>query len=97
MSPDPSRWPALVTKIKNLGREFKGYSTADVKAIKAQVLIMLGDPDGTRPEHAVEMYRQIAKSQLTIFPGEAHFIIFSNPDKVLSVLMPFLEGPTRWV
>ena len=95
MSPDPSRWPALVTKIKNLGRDFKGYSTADVKAIKAQVLIMLGDRDGTRPEHAVEMYRQIAKSQLAIFPGEDHFIIFSHPDKVLSVLMPFLDGPNK--
>jgi len=56
---------------------------------------MLGDRDGTRPEHAVEMYRQIAKSQLAIFPGEDHFIIFSNPDKVLSVLMPFLDGPNE--
>jgi pimeloyl-ACP methyl ester carboxylesterase len=95
MSPDPTHWPVLVTKIKNLGRDFKGYSTADVKAIKAQVLIMLGDRDGTRPEHAVEMYRQIAKSQLTIFPGEDHFIIFSSPDKVLSVLIPFLDGPDK--
>jgi pimeloyl-ACP methyl ester carboxylesterase len=91
-SPDPSRWPVLVTKIKNLGLNFKGYSASEVKSIKAQVLIMLGDRDGTRPEHAVEMYRQIANSQLTIFPGADHFIIFTNPDRVLSVLMPFLDG-----
>jgi pimeloyl-ACP methyl ester carboxylesterase len=95
MSPDPSRWPVLVTKIKNLGRDFKGYSAADVKSIRTQVLIMLGDRDGTRPEHAVEMYRQISKSQLAIFPGEDHFIIFSNPDKVLSVLIPFLDAPIK--
>jgi len=82
-----------VTKIKNLGIDFKGYSTVD--SIKAQVLIMLGDRDGTRPEHAIEMYRQISRSQLAIFSGEDHFIIFSYPETVLSVLMPFLDGPVK--
>jgi len=81
-----------LTKIKNLDLNFKGYSTAEVKSIKAQTLIMLGDRDGTRPEHAVEMYRQIRNAQLAIFPSGDHFIIFSNPERVLSVLLPFLEG-----
>jgi len=37
MSPDPKHWPVLVTKIKNMGNNFKGYSAAEVKSIKAPV------------------------------------------------------------
>ncbi len=91
MAPDPKRWPVLVTKIKNMGINFKGYSAAEVKSIKAPTLIMLGDHDGVRPEHAVEMWRLIPKAQLAIYPGGDHFILFSSPDKILATLMPFLE------
>ena len=70
---------------------FKGYSAAEVKSIKAPTLIMQGDHDGIRPEHAVEMWRLIPKAQLAIYPGGDHFMLFSSPDKILATLMPFLE------
>src|SRR5215468_9392475 len=92
MAPDPKRWPVLVTKIKNMGRDFNGYSAAELKAIKAQTLIMMGDRDAVRPEHAVEMYRLIPNAQLAIFPGGDHFLLFSNPEKLLSTLLPFLNA-----
>jgi pimeloyl-ACP methyl ester carboxylesterase len=82
-----------VTKIKNLESNFKGYSAAEVRSIRAPVLIMMGDHDGIRPEHAVEMYRLIPNAQLAIFPGGDHFMLWSNPDRVLSALVPFLDGP----
>jgi pimeloyl-ACP methyl ester carboxylesterase len=93
MAPDPKRWPVLVTKIKELEKIFKGYSAADLKAIKAQTLIMMGDRDAVRPEHAVEMYRLIPNAQLAIFPGGDHFLLFSSPDKLLATLTPFLNAP----
>jgi pimeloyl-ACP methyl ester carboxylesterase len=93
IAPDPTRWPVLVTKVKNLGRDFKGYSAAEVKSIKAPVLIIIGDRDVVRPEHAVEMYRLIPNAQLAVFPGGDHFMLWSSPDKVLSTLVPFLDAP----
>jgi pimeloyl-ACP methyl ester carboxylesterase len=93
MAPDPTRWPILVAKIKNLGRDFKGYSAAELKSIKAQVLVMMGDRDVVRPEHAVEMYRLIPNAQLAIFPGGDHFMLWTSPDRVLSTLVPFLDAP----
>lgn len=93
MSPNPSQWPVLVTKIKNMGRDFKGYPPAELKTIKAQVLIMMGDREGIRPEHAVEIYRLIPNSQLAIFPGGDHFMLWQSPEKVLATLVPFLDAP----
>jgi pimeloyl-ACP methyl ester carboxylesterase len=93
-APDPTKWPVLVTKVKNLGRDFKGFSAEEVKSIKARVLIMMGDRDAVRPEHAVEMYRLVPDAQLAIFPGGDHFLPFQSPDKLLSTLVPFLDAPT---
>jgi pimeloyl-ACP methyl ester carboxylesterase len=93
MAPDPKRWPILVTKIKELEKIFKGYSAAELKAIKAHTLVMMGDRDAVRPEHAVEMYRLIPNAQLAIFPRGDHFLPFSGPDKLLATLAPFLNAP----
>jgi pimeloyl-ACP methyl ester carboxylesterase len=91
-APDPKRWPILVAKMKSLMRDFNGFSAAQVKSIKAPTLIMMGDRDGVRPEHAVEMYRLIPNAQLAIFPDGDHFMLFTSPEKVLATLVPFLEG-----
>lgn len=83
MSPDPSRWPVLITKIKNLDLHFKGYSAEEVKSIKAQALVIAGDRDVVRPEHSVEMYRLIPNAQLAIIPAGDHFMLWSSPDKII--------------
>jgi len=54
---------------------------------------MLGDHEGVRPEHAVEMFRMIPNSQLAVFPASDYFLLFMNPDKVLGTLVPFLDAP----
>ena len=93
VAPDPKQWPALVAKVKKMGLESRGLSREDIKAIKAPVLITLGDRDGVRPEHVVEMYRLIPNVQLAIFPGADHFLLWQNPEKLLPTIAAFLDGP----
>jgi pimeloyl-ACP methyl ester carboxylesterase/uncharacterized protein YndB with AHSA1/START domain len=93
LAPDPDRWYGMVKKIRDLGPRFEGYSERELGSIQADVLIMMGDRDVVRPEHAVEMYRRIPNSQLAVFPDGDHFILWSNPDKALSALLPFLDAP----
>ncbi|MBO0797244.1 MAG: alpha/beta hydrolase [Blastocatellia bacterium] len=92
MAPDPTRWPMFVKKVKILVAGFKGYPDAEVKTIKAKTLIMQGDRDAVRPEKAVELFRLIPNSQLAILPGSDHFVLLNNPDRVISVLLPFLDS-----
>lgn len=94
VAPDPKQWPVLVAKVKKMGLEFKGFTRDEMKAITAHVLITLGDHDGVRPEHAVEMYRLIPNSQLAIFPAADHFMILQKPDKLLPTIAAFLDSPT---
>jgi pimeloyl-ACP methyl ester carboxylesterase len=64
-----------------------------MQSIKAPVLIALGDRDGVRLEHAVEMYRLIPNSRLAVFPGGDHFLLFTSPDTVLAPVAAFLDAP----
>ena len=90
VAPDPSKWPVLVSKILQHVADFQGFAMQDVRSIQAQTLIMQGDHDGIRPEHAVEMFRNIPHAQLAIFPDSDHFLLFTSPEKVLAILTPFL-------
>jgi pimeloyl-ACP methyl ester carboxylesterase/uncharacterized protein YndB with AHSA1/START domain len=94
LAPNPERWPVLVRKIREMGPAFKGFSDAELGSIQAEVLIIMGDRDVVRPEHAVEMYRLIPNSQLAIYPNGDHFIPWSNPGKIISTLIPFLDAPS---
>ncbi len=50
-------------------RNFKDISNEQMQAIKAPTLIIIGDKDIITPEHALEMHRLIANSELAIIPG----------------------------
>jgi pimeloyl-ACP methyl ester carboxylesterase len=93
VAPDPSHLPVLLSKVKQLGTEFKGFTRDDLKSIRARVLITIGDRDFVRPEHAVEMYRLIPNSQLAVFPGADHFMVWQTPEKLFPTIAAFLDEP----
>ncbi|MEO5683982.1 MAG: alpha/beta hydrolase [Chitinophagaceae bacterium] len=50
-------------------QNFKDWSDADIKSIQAPALVIVGDEDVVRPEHAVAMYRLLPNGRLAIFPA----------------------------
>jgi pimeloyl-ACP methyl ester carboxylesterase len=50
-------------------QSFKDIKEEDIKNIKVPALIIAGNNDVVRTEHAVEMYRQMQHAQLVILPG----------------------------
>ena len=48
---------------------FKDIPDEQIEAIKAPTLIIIGDQDVIKPEHAIEMHRQITNSKLAVIPG----------------------------
>ena len=79
--------------------------SAGMAAIKAPTLIVVGDGDGVRLDHAVEMIRLLGggksvsimeeppASQLAILPGTTHFSILERTDLLLRIIPPFLDAP----
>ena len=49
--------------------EFKDWKAEDIHSINVPALIIIGDKDVVRPEHAVEMFRLLQHARLSILPG----------------------------
>ena len=90
-APDKKKWPVLVSKITRLVLDAKDLTAADLKSIKAPVLVMSADGDIIRPEHAVEMYRLLPKGQLAVLPVADHFAPLQRPAWVVSMIRAFYD------
>jgi pimeloyl-ACP methyl ester carboxylesterase/ketosteroid isomerase-like protein len=69
LSPHPERLPTFHDKCAKRMLEFKDWRGEDIEAIQVPTLLMIGDADCVRPEHAVEMFRLLPHAQLAVLPG----------------------------
>jgi pimeloyl-ACP methyl ester carboxylesterase len=104
-APHPEDFPVLVEKQKVLPQAF-AFPDEDVAAITAPTLVVLGDADIVRPQHAVALFRllgggvpsdltgSLPNSRLAILPGTTHrSIVGERADRLLAVVAPFLAAP----
>ena len=107
-APNPEDFPLLVAKMKQLDTTPYAWPAEDVRAIAAPTLIVLGDSDGVRLQHAVEMFELrgggvmgdlagMPSSQLAVLPGTSHFVppgsgVLDRVDWLLAMIPPFLDA-----
>ena len=108
-APNPDDFPTLVAKLKQLDMEPFAWPPEDIRGIAAPTLLVIGDSDAIRLEHAVELFRLLGggvmgdlaglpKSQLAVLPGTTHFIppgsgVLDRADWLLSMVGEFLDAP----
>jgi pimeloyl-ACP methyl ester carboxylesterase len=93
VAPDPKQWPTLFDKVNQSGIAWKGFTPDELKAIKAPVLIACGDHDLIPVERFAEWSRMISNAQLAVIPDSSHFVLFSEPEKLLPTVAAFLDAP----
>ncbi|MNK03762.1 Non-heme chloroperoxidase [compost metagenome] len=69
VSPNPAGLQVMHDKDAKRMVNFKDIPDEQIKTIKAPTFIIIADQDVIQPEHAIEMHRQIANSELAIIPG----------------------------
>jgi pimeloyl-ACP methyl ester carboxylesterase len=94
VAPDPKRWSTLFDKATQSIIAWKGFSPEELKAIQAPVLIVCGDHDLIPVERCAEWSRMIPTAQLAVTADASHFVLFSEPEKVLPTVAAFLDAPT---
>ena len=65
---------------------WKGWSEAELKAVKAPTLLISGDTDFMRLEHMDEMKRLIPGAHLAILPGTTHMNILDRGDWIVPLI-----------
>ncbi|HVE42420.1 MAG TPA: alpha/beta hydrolase [Planctomycetota bacterium] len=69
VNPDPQKLRVMHDKDLERMRHFADVSDRDVASVRASTLILIGDQDLVKPEHAVEVSQRIPKARLMILPG----------------------------
>ncbi|MFI5192440.1 MAG: alpha/beta fold hydrolase [Chitinophagales bacterium] len=69
VAPNPNGLQIMHDKDAKRMVNFRDIPDEQIESIKAPTLIIIGDQDIIKPEHAIEMHRQIANSELAIIPG----------------------------
>lgn len=69
VAPNPNGLQIMHDKDVKRVVNFRDIPDKLIESIKAPTLIIIGDQDIIKPEHAIEMHRQIANSELAIIPG----------------------------
>jgi pimeloyl-ACP methyl ester carboxylesterase len=109
-APNPGDFPKLVEKLKLLDTTEFAWPADGIRAIDAPMLIVLGDSDLVRLEHAVELFGLLGggvmgdlvglpKSQLAVLPGTTHFVppgsgLLDRADWLLAMIRQFLDPPS---
>jgi pimeloyl-ACP methyl ester carboxylesterase len=77
-APDPAAFDRVLAKLNKMLAEWKGWTQAQLRAVRAPVLLVIGDNDFVRIEHAAEMARLIPGAQLAVLPGTTHMSILQR-------------------
>ncbi len=94
VSPHPEKWPELVEKSVESADGFEGWEKKEIRTIVAPSLVMVGDRDIVRTEHAVELYRLIPDAKLAVLPDTDHVgILVQHADWTGAMVTGFLDAP----
>lgn len=104
VNPDTAKLQIMFERDRDRMIMFKDLSDKQIKSITAPILLINGDADVIKPEHAVEMYRLIPNCQLAIIPGGHGKYIGEittlsnenqNTDFVVPMIKEFLDKPNE--
>ena len=69
VNPDPAKLKTMHDKDAQRMRHFTDVPDADLRALRAPTLILIGDHDIVKPEHAIELTHLIPNSRLMVVVG----------------------------
>jgi pimeloyl-ACP methyl ester carboxylesterase len=104
IAPRPEDFATLFAKKTQMDREIQDLPAEAIEAIDSPTLLIIGDSDIVRPEHAVEMFRLLGggvmgdlaglpASQLAVLPGTAHATLPERGEWLGSMIDEFLDAP----
>jgi len=104
LAPHPDDFARLFAKKTQMDQNIQDVPDEAIAAITAPTLVIIGDSDLVRPEHAVEMFRLLGggvfgdlaglpHSQLAVLPGTTHAGVAQRADVLLAIIPPFLDAP----
>ena len=92
VAPHPENLRLFHDKAAQRMRDFQDIPVEEIRAIAVPALVICGDADVVRPEHAVALARLLPHGQLAILPGTDHSEIMTRADSLVPMIERFLDA-----
>jgi pimeloyl-ACP methyl ester carboxylesterase len=106
-TPDAKAFDAYLEKMKVLNIDDQNISDAQMRSISAKTMVIIGDADGVKPEHALAMFKllgggdgaaaatgmlqEIPAARLVILPATSHIGISGESSVLTPMVSAFLD------
>ena len=88
VAPDPGHFQDFLTKVTATAHAPLPWTADDLRGLEAPTLLVVGDTDFVRVEHAAEMQGLIPGAELAVLPATTHVVLMRRT----SLLVPLLTG-----
>ncbi len=106
-TPDPEAYDAYLQKMKRLNADDQNISDDDMRSISARTMVIVGDADGVKPEHALAMFKlrgggdeqaaaagvleKAPAARLVVLPAMSHVGISGESELLVPMVSAFLD------
>lgn len=94
-TPQKDKWKKFAKDFKNMCSTPVIVPADKLAKIKSKVLIVQGDNDIVKLEHAIYLYQSIKGSQLGIIPAASHFVILEKPEVLNGMAIEFFTKESK--
>jgi pimeloyl-ACP methyl ester carboxylesterase len=91
VAPHPEHFQAFLAKTSAAANAPLPWTADDLRALTASTLLVIGDTDFMRVEHAAEMQQLIPDARLAVLPGTTHMALMRRTSLLLPLLDEFLN------
>jgi pimeloyl-ACP methyl ester carboxylesterase len=93
LSPDgPEHYQVVVDRLAHEHQIEPTLTVDDLGKVACRSLVMFGDDDEIRLEHAIALYRSLPNGELAVIPGTSHGLLVEKPDLCNTVILDFLTN-----
>jgi pimeloyl-ACP methyl ester carboxylesterase len=90
VAPDPDHFTAIAAKVSAFVGSLQGWSDDELRELTVATLVLIGDNDFVRVEHAARMQEVLPDARLAVVPGATHVSLLHETDLVMPILRRFL-------
>ena len=90
VAPNPADFFPFLERMQPVVHDWAGWTDDQVRSITAPTLLVVGDQDFVRLDHAAEMLDLFPDSRLAVLPATRHTEVMQRSEQLRALVQPFL-------
>src|SRR3954452_6782572 len=90
VAPNPDDFFPFLERMQPVVHEWEGWTDDEIRSVTAPTMLVIGDRDFVRLDHAAEMLDLFPDCRLAVLPGTKHTEVMKRSEQLRTLVEPFL-------